>query len=132
LLWLSTTVNSKQSRTFIKERALQTIEYDLEPGQTQALRDIAITEIRVIRGRLWITQYGDITDYFLGTGQAISLQGTSVVVQAERDGATFFLRTSERGAAPISNTNGVCHDCQMKPFVRGYQPRKVQGSHHGY
>ena len=69
---------------------MQTIEYDLEPGQTQALRDIAITEIRVIRGRLWITQYGDITDYFLGTGQAISLQGTSVVVQAERDGATFF------------------------------------------
>ena len=116
----------------MKERALQTIEYDLEPGQTQALRDIAITEIRVTRGRLLITQYGDITDYFVGTGQAISLQGTSVVVQAERDGATFFLRTSERGAAPIGNTNGAYHDCQMKPFVRGYHPRKVQASHDGY
>lgn len=91
----------------------------LEPGQTQALREIAKTEIRVTRGRLWITQYGDITDYFVGAGQAISLQGSSVVVQAERDGATFVLRTSAGGAAPISNKNNACNGCQVKPFVRG-------------
>ena len=54
-----------------------------------------MTEVWVTRGRLWITQYGDNTDYFVGEGQTISLQGTSVVVQAERDGATFVLRTNE-------------------------------------
>lgn len=74
--------------------ALQTIQHCLAPGQTLSFRDIPRTEVRVSRGRVWVTRYGDTTDYFLEEGQVISLQGTRVVVQAESDGASFSMRSA--------------------------------------
>lgn len=58
----------------------------LAPGDSINLDDARGTTVRVGRGQLWITQYGDPADHVLETGEAWAVDRNGrTIVQAQRD-----------------------------------------------
>lgn len=58
----------------------------LAPGDSINLDDARGTTVRVGRGQLWITQYGDPVDHVLEAGDAWAIERNGrTVVQAQRD-----------------------------------------------
>ena len=58
----------------------------LAPGDSINLDDARGTTLRVARGRLWVTQYGDPTDYVLEAGDTWTIERRGrTIVQAQRD-----------------------------------------------
>lgn len=58
----------------------------LAPGDSINLDDARGTTLRVARGRLWVTQYGDPTDYVLEAGHTWTIERRGrTIVQAQRD-----------------------------------------------
>jgi hypothetical protein len=53
---------------------------DLPPGGTVALRLPRGARVRVLAGRVWITQEGDAHDWFLRCGESLRLPRTGRVV----------------------------------------------------
>lgn len=58
----------------------------LAPGDSINLDDARGTTVRVGRGQLWITQYGDPVDHVLEAGDTWAIERNGrTVVQAQRD-----------------------------------------------
>lgn len=55
----------------------------LPPGQVRTIDARGGITLRVLQGRLWLTQPGDAWDHFLETGATIHLTRAGVLVQAD-------------------------------------------------
>ena len=62
-------------------RANQTLR--LKSGRTEAFDPVAGEILRVLRGRLWVTQTGQREDHFVGPGQWLTLGRGRVVIEAD-------------------------------------------------
>ena len=80
----------------------------LAPGDSINLDDARGTTVRVGRGQLWITQYGDLVDHVLEAGDTWAVERNGrTIVQAQRDtlvdligpGASFPVRAVVRSGA---------------------------------
>ncbi len=72
----------------------------LPPGRPLTLRAPAGTELRVLRGRVWLTRSGDPADHFLAAGEALRLDGARTVVEADRgEAARFALQPPQASTA---------------------------------
>lgn len=87
----------------------------LPPGRPLTLRATAGTELRVLRGRVWLTRSGDAADHFLEAGEALRLDGARTVVEADRgEVARFALQPPAtqtpppRQASASSSTSTQC------------------------
>lgn len=54
--------------------------------------------LRVLSGRLWLTQSGDVRDHFLESGDEIVLTPQRVVIEAQSD-ARYVLQGAQPGLA---------------------------------
>ncbi len=60
--------------------------HSLAPGDSINLDDARGTTLRVRRGQLWVTQYGDPTDYVLEAGDTWTIERRGrTIVQAQRN-----------------------------------------------
>ena len=71
------------------------IQCVIHPGQTVRLKPQDGAVLTVKSGRLWVTQTGDLHDYFLEAGQHLTLRQTRTVLEAENDAPAFCLWTHE-------------------------------------
>ena len=62
-------------------RANQTLR--LKSGRAEAFDPVAGEILRVLRGRLWVTQSGQREDHFVGPGQWLALGRGRVVIEAD-------------------------------------------------
>lgn len=73
----------------------------LAPDQIVDLDDARGTVIRVARGRVWLTQYGDIVDHVLGAGDAWAVERNGrTIVQAQE--STLIDVSGPAAARPIA------------------------------
>lgn len=63
----------------------------LPPGQTRALHVRAGAVLQVSRGRLWVTQSGDLGDHFLAAGDSLRLGHGLVVLQADTPHSAHYV-----------------------------------------
>jgi hypothetical protein len=61
-------------------------------GEIRSGKSAARSTLRLVKGSAWVTIEGETGDYWISTGQAVSLQpGRLVVVEATGEGATFMV-----------------------------------------
>ncbi len=66
----------------------------LPAGQVLSLRCHPGTVLRVIHGRLWVTQTHDGQDHFVRAGATLRLTGGHVVLEADDGAATYRLNAA--------------------------------------
>jgi len=80
----------------------------LSPGTAHSLSIRARTVLRVVRGRLWVTVAGDLTDYFVPAGEALELPHGAVVIEADQGvRASYELHPPERCAVRTGERPGA-------------------------
>jgi hypothetical protein len=85
-------------------RANQTLR--LKSGRTEAFDPVAGEILRVLRGRLWVTQTGQREDHFVGPGQWLALGRGRVVIEADLGvTAVYERRRVARGHAHRSEAS---------------------------
>jgi Protein of unknown function (DUF2917) len=55
----------------------------LLPGQAVRLHPLPTTTLKVVSGRVWVTQSGDPQDHFLGPGTSLMLDQGRLVLEAQ-------------------------------------------------
>lgn len=70
----------------------------LRAGRAQAFDPLPGDVLRVLRGRLWVTQTGHAEDHFVAAGQSLALGRGRVVVEADL-GVTAVYRCDRAEAA---------------------------------
>lgn len=82
---------------------LSTIQFKLSPNAPLTITEGAGTRIRVLTGRVWLTEEKQVDDIFLSTGMCYRLRGAGrIVVTAERVGSESEAGASIAIEAPVS------------------------------
>jgi hypothetical protein len=69
----------------------------LSQGQCQTWQAQPHMQLHVISGRLWVTMANDGTDYFVASGQSLSLKAGQVTLQTDSpQAATFAVEGHEK------------------------------------
>jgi hypothetical protein len=101
----------------------------LAPGALVNLDDARGTTIRVGRGRVWITQFGDLTDHVLEAGDSWAIERNGrTLVEAQNDA---FVDLSGPGAAkaflPMASTPASVE----ARGIRGQEARQMRSRYLG-
>lgn len=96
-------------------QASQTLR--LKAGRAEAFDPVPGEVLRVLRGRLWVTQSGEREDHFVGPGQWLALGRGRVVIEADLGVTAVYERrhAARRRAGTLAAAPGLRHASLGRP-----------------